>query len=387
VRLALLLLLTVPCAAATPRWVGTWATAPIPTENTTRTFATETTLRQTVHVSLGGPRLRVVFTNEFGTGPLAIGAAQAALRTHAEAITFGGQSGAVVPAGAVMVSDPIELKLPALADLTITLLLPAQTVHTFTRHSAAFSTSYEAPGNQLTAAKLTGAHSFTSWLFLKSVEVESNSPNAGAIVAFGDSITDGAHSTIDANARWPDELARRLQASPATAALGVLNEGIGGNRLLHDGTGTNALARFDRDVLAHPNVRDVILLEGINDIGHTSATGTGPEDITAAQLIFAMQQLITRAHAHGIRVYGATLTPYQGAGYASPTGEQLREAVNAFIRAPGNFDGVIDFDHVTQDATHPLAFNPAFDSGDHLHPSDAGYKAMGDAIDWKLFTR
>jgi lysophospholipase L1-like esterase len=382
----LLLLLAVPCAAATPRWVGTWATAPIPTENT-RTFATETTLRQTVHVSLGGPRLRIVFTNEFGTGPLEIGAAQASLGTTAAAISFGGQPGVLIPPGAVIVSDPVELKLPALADLTVTLLLPAQTIHTFTRHSAAFSTSYEAPGNQLTAAHLTGAHSFSSWLFLKSVEVESTSPKAGAIVTFGDSITDGAHSTIDANARWPDELARRLQASAETATLGVLNEGIGGNRLLHDGTGTNALARFDRDVLAHAGVRYVILLEGINDIGHISATGAGPEDITAAQLIFAMQQLITRAHTHGLRIIGATLTPYQGAAYASPTGEALREAVNAYIRTPGNFDGVIDFDRATQDPVHPLAFNPAYDCGDHLHPGDAGYKAMGDAIDLKLFAQ
>jgi lysophospholipase L1-like esterase len=290
----------------------------------------------------------------------------------------------MIPAGAELVSDPIALKLPPLCDLTITLLVPAQTVHVLTRHTSAMATNYEAAGDQLNVVQLDAPKPIFSWLFLKAVEVEA-AADAGSIVAFGDSITDGALSTANANARWPDVLARRLQANPATVNVGVLNEGIGGNRILHDGYGPNALARFDRDVLAQSGVRAVIVLEGINDIGHTG-DAPGPEDVTAADLIAGLQQLITRAHAHGLRIVGATLTPYQGAKYATAKGEAIREAVNAFIRTPGNFDGVVDFDKATADPAHPLAFLPAYDSGDHLHPRDAGYKAMGESIDLSLFT-
>jgi len=217
-------------------------------------------------------------------------------------------------------------------------------------------------------------------------------PEAGAVVTLGDSITDGAASTLDKNARWPNVLAERLQADKKTASLGVLDQGIGGNRVLHDGTGPNALARFDRDVLSQDGVRYLIVLEGINDIGRLAKLKDPTDQITAAQLIAALSQIIERAHAHGIKVYGATLTPYGGAGYFCEEGEKVREAENDFIRHSGKFDGVIDFDKMTQDPANPTQFNPAYNGDethkpDHLHPNDAGYKVMGDGIDLKLFEK
>jgi lysophospholipase L1-like esterase len=370
----------------TERWVGTWAASPYALPNSDNTFAAEpTTLRQTVHVSVGGSSFRVTLSNEFGTETLMIGGASVSLSPSASPtpLSFNGQPAINVPAGAAVVSDPVSMALPALSDLTINLYLPAQTLKTITFHNSAYTTGYEAKGNQLTATDLPGAKKVYIWRFLKTVEVTTGKAPA-AIVAFGDSITDGAHSTRDANARWPDELARRLQADPKTRGLGVLNEGIGGNRVLHDGTGPNALARFDRDVLAQPGVKYVIFMESINDIGH-AAQLDHPYDIVSAQdLITGIKQLIVRAHTHGLKIYGATLTPYEGAGYASPAGEVMREAVNDFIRS-GAFDGVIDFDKATRDPAHPTAFLPLYDCGDHLHPGDAGYKVMGDAIDLKLF--
>ena len=210
---------------------------------------------------------------------------------------------------------------------------------------------------------------------------------AASIVAFGDSITDGALSTRDANARWPDDLARRLQANKKTANLGILNQGIGGNRILHDVTGPNALARFDRDVLAQAGVKYLIILESINDIGHAQDPVKPYDVVTAEDLIVGLRQLATRAHTHGIKVYGATLTPYVGAKYASPAGEAMRQAVNKWIRTTNQLDGFIDFDKATQDPPTPTVFSPAADSGDHLHPADAGYKIMADSIDLSLFTK
>jgi lysophospholipase L1-like esterase len=285
-----------------------------------------------------------------------------------------------------MLSDTVSFKLAALSDLTIKLLLPAQDVATLSQHSGAQATNYMADGDQLAVASLTAPQPFTQWLFLKSVDVQA-AEGAAAIVTFGDSITDGARSTANTNARWPDELARRLQVGKATGRLGVLNLGIGGNRVLHDGYGPNALARFDRDVLAQAGVRYVILMEGINDIGHAYGPKGGGDLVTAADLIAGLSQLAERAHTHGIKVIGATLTPYIGAGYASPAGEQIREAVNAWVRTSKQLDGVVDFDKATQDAANPLVFSAADDSGDHLHPGDAGYKAMADSINLALFTR
>jgi lysophospholipase L1-like esterase len=210
--------------------------------------------------------------------------------------------------------------------------------------------------------------------------------NASAIVAFGDSITDGATSTVNANKSWPSQLAERLAANNATANFAVLNEGISGNRILRDGTGTNALARFDRDVLGLPGVQWLMLLEGINDIGQGTRAGIAPADsVTADDIIGGMKQVIERAHAHGIKVVGCTLTPYLGASYANDAGQAIRDAVNKFIRTPGIFDAVVDFDKATQDPANPKQFLAAYNNTDHLHPNDAGYKAMADAVDLKIF--
>jgi lysophospholipase L1-like esterase len=360
-----------------------------------QTYAgTDMTLREIVHVSLGGPMVRVVLTNEFGTDALEVRAVHVALSEGGSAIslpsaaglTFGGRPAVTIPAGALAVSDPVAMKLPAQADLAISLFLPAQAMKTATQHGFANQTSYTAQGNVVGAKVLESPTEIASWPFLKGVEVKLEA-NSGAIVAFGDSITDGSASTKNGNARWPDVLARRLQADKKTANLAVLNEGIGGNRILHDVSGPSALARFDRDVLAQAGVKYVVMLEGINDIGH-SQDPVKPYDVVSAEdLIVGFTQLAERAHTHGIKFYAATILPYGGAKYASPGGEETRQAVNKWIRTSSILDGFIDLEKATQDPANPAMYLPAYDSGDHLHPKDAGYKAMGEAIDLKLFTK
>ncbi|HEY5330547.1 MAG TPA: SGNH/GDSL hydrolase family protein [Acidobacteriaceae bacterium] len=379
-------------AAAPDHWVGTWAASPMAAPNEKGVVGTtDATLREIVHVSLGGSTVRVVFTNEFGTDPLTIGAASMALAPKGSevqsttALAFHGEASVTIPPGALVLSDPVALNLPALSDVAISLFLPAQTITSITQHSAAYQTNWMVEGNHVADKSLDGASKFGSWRFVKGVEVLA-SANGGAIVAFGDSITDGAHSTLDTNSRWPDVLAARLHADKKTAGLAVLNEGIGGNRLLHDIAGPSALARFDRDVLGQTGVRYLIVLEGINDIGRTAKPLRPSDPVTTPQILMALEQIIDRAHAHGIKVYGATLTPYHSAKYASADGETMRAAENAFIRS-GKFDGVIDFDKATQDPANLLEFLPADDSGDHLHPNDAGYKVMGNSIDLKLFEK
>ena len=352
----------------------------------------DTTLREIVHVSIGGPQVRIIFTNEFGTDPLTIAAAHVAISQGGSAInlvsaaglTFGGHTSVIIPPGALVVSDPAMVKVPAASDLAISLFLPAQTITHLSQHGSADQTSYTAPGNVVGAQALDSPTEIRSWPFVKGVDVKVP-PQDAAIVAFGDSITDGAYAALNANARWPDELARRLLADKRTAGLGVLNEGIGGNRILHDNTGPSALARFDRDVIALSGVKYVIILEAINDIGHAYTTLRPYDVVSSDDLIAGYVQMAERAHTHGIKVYIATLTPYVGAGYASPAGEQVRQALNQWIRTTNQIDGFIDFDKATQDPANPAMYLPAFDHGDHLHPSDPGYKAMGDAIDLKLF--
>jgi lysophospholipase L1-like esterase len=354
----------------------------------------DTTIREIVHVSLGGPIVRIVFTNEFGTDPLAIDAAQIAISqggstinmVGAAGLTFGGHATVTIPPGALVFSDPIPLKLSAGADLAISFFLPAQPIAHLTLHGFADQTSYTAPGNVVGAKTLDTPAEISSWPFVKGVDVKLPAQSAAAIVAFGDSITDGYNSTRNANSRWPDDLFRRLQSDPRTANLGVLNEGISGNRILHDGSGPNALARFDRDVLSQSGVQYVILMESINDIGHAADLIRPADPVTVEDLIVGLSQLAERAHTHGLKVYAATLTPYVGAKYASPAGEQMRQAVNHWIRTTSLVDGVIDFDKATQDHANPAVFAPTADSGDHLHPNDAGYKVMADSIDLKLFT-
>jgi len=385
-------------ASPTDHWVGTWAASPMAANNPDGKFGAPgtdgTTLREIVHISIGGPSVRVILTNEFGLDPLTISAAQIALSSGtsainpgtAAALTFGGKPSIVIPPGALAVSDPAPLKVAPASNLAVSLFLPDQPVSQLTFHPFADQTNYLVPGNVVSAASLDTPQTFFTWDFLKGVDVTADN-KAASIVTFGDSITDGAHSTRDANARWPDILARRLQADKKTAHLGVLNQGIGGNRILHDTTGPAALARFDRDVIAQTGVKYLVILEGINDIGHATDPTKPYDVVTADDLIAGLTQLATRAHTHGIKVYGATLTPFVGAKYQSPAGEEMRQAVNKWIRTTNQLDGVIDFDKVTTDPTHPGMFLILDDSGDHLHPGDAGYKAMGESIDLDLFTK
>ena len=374
-------------------WVGTWATADVDRPNPDGKFGgADITLRQVVHVSLGGPLVRIELSNEFGTEPLTIGAAHIATTDgkggislmSANAMTFGGHPSIIIPPGATVISDPAALTLAPLSDMTISIFLPAQKMSHLTVHNSAYQTNFIAQGNVVGEKSLPAdAKTVANWFYLKAVDVKTAGTTA-AVVAFGDSITDGTASTPDLNGRWPDVLARRLQGDKKTAGLGVLNVGIGGNRVLHDGTGPSALARFDTDVLAQSGVKYMIVLESINDIGHAADPVKPYDVVTADDLIAGLTQLVERAHTHGIKVFGATLTPYLGAKYASPAGEEMRKAVNAFIRTGKVFDGVVDFEAATMDKATG-AFIPGDDHGDHLHPNDAGLKAMGDAVDLKLF--
>jgi lysophospholipase L1-like esterase len=404
--LALLATLFATTAQAKPKplpdhWVGTWATAPyaldVPQRLADLGFgAADMTIRETVHTSLAGPLVRVELTNEFGTEPLIIGGVHLALAgptstedggialASSNSMTFNGSPTITIPAGGMAVSDPAALAVPAGGDLTVSIFLPAQTISRVSFHNSAYQTNYLATGNVVGARTLTTPRKVTSWYFLKAVDVRTPG-TTGAIVAFGDSITDGTGSTLNMNMRWPDVLARRLHAEKKTAELSVLNEGIGGNRVLHDTTGPNALARFDRDVLAMSGVKYLVILESINDIGHAADPVKPYDVVTADDLIQGLAQMVERAHTHGIKVIGATLTPYAGAKYASPAGEAMRQAVNTWIRTTKTLDGVVDFDKATLDPAHPDAYKADFESGDHLHPKDAGYKAMGDAFDLKLF--
>jgi lysophospholipase L1-like esterase len=376
------------------RWIGTWGASPVnQAVNSGQAEPDNSTYRNIVHISAGGSSFRVQLTNEFGTAPLTVGAAHLAASTGNGAIqpstdhalTFNGRTTVTIPAGALVVSDPVSIEAAPLSDLAISVYVPQQHINTMTCHSLGSSTNYILKGDATAAATADNASPITSWCFVKGIDVETHSDKAAAIVTYGDSITDGALSTPNANHRWPDVLAARLQADKKTANLSIINEGISGNRVLHDGAGPSALARFDRDVIAQSGVKYLIILEGINDIGRVAQPRDPGDNITAQDLIFGMTQLVTRAHQHGIKVFGATLTPYMGAGYASEAGEQIRQAYNQWIRTSGTFDGVIDFDKTAQDPAKPAMFLPDYDSGDHLHPKDAGYKVMGDSIDLSLF--
>ncbi len=398
-------LIVVQAAMSQPagqHWLGTWSTADV-VRPPTRPAAPgqpqpvaihidNQTLRQVVHVSAGGVRERVVLSNLFGSEPLAIGAAQVALREKESgivtgsnrALTFAGRSSVTIPTGAVMFSDAIDLTVPAMSDLAVDLFLPGDlTQTTLTSHFGANQTNYISnTGNFVGAAEFPVSSTAPSWFFLERVEVLAPM-QVGAVIAFGDSITDGTRSTADTNSRWPDQLARRLLAKPGDVQ-GILNAAIAGNRLLSEGNvaaGMNALARFNRDVLAQTGARYVIVLEGINDIG----TARQSPEPSAEDLIAAHEQMVERAHAHGLKMFGATLTPFEGAAYFTPAGEVKRQAFNAWMRNNKFYDGVIDFDSVVRDPQNPSKILMRYDSGDHLHPNDAGYEAMGGAIDLKLF--
>ncbi|PYS54251.1 MAG: GDSL family lipase [Acidobacteria bacterium] len=384
-------------------WVSTWAASPLlraqPAQQQPNAAPlppnsfNNQTLRMIVRTSIGGRRIRLQLSNAFGSSALTVGAAHVALHSKDSAVVegsdralaFNGKPSTMIPAGALVLSDPVDLYVLPLSDLAISLYFPGETGPA-TMHATGLRTTYiSKQGDMTTQPAITDATTSQSWYWISSVDVLAPAA-AAAIVTFGDSITDGARSTPDANRSWPSFLAQRLLSNKNTANLAVLNQGISGNRLLRDGTAVNALARFDRDVLAQAGVKWVTLLEGINDIGRGYGTNAAASDaVTADELIGALRQMIERAHTHGIKVIGCTLTPYAGAGYYSEKGEAIREAVNRWIRTSGAFDAVIDFDAATRDPKNTKQFRAEFDSGDHLHPNDAGYKAMAESISLSIF--
>lgn len=393
----LLLLFLVALSANTANsdlWVGTWACSPQLVDSSVASpnpdFA-DTTLRQIVHISVGGTRIRIRFSNAFGKTPLRITSARVAkaaangsieLATD-KPLTFAQQPSVTIPAGALLISDPLAFDLPPLSDLAVTIHIKGAP-DGVTTHAGSRATSYFTAGDAVKATTLLSPQITDHWYFLNGVDVAATkSPRA--VVILGDSITDGKNSTTNGNTRWPDNLARRFQSNKHTRDIGVLNHGIGGNRLLHDGLGPNALARFDRDVLAQTAVHWLVVLEGVNDIG-TCATNCNLDQLTR-EILQAYQQIILRAHTHGIRVYAATILPFGGSFYATPETERTRQTVNQWIREGGRFDAVLDFDAATRDAHDPTRLSPSMDSGDHLHPSNSGYQAMADSINLKSFSK
>jgi lysophospholipase L1-like esterase len=405
-------------SAGNPRWVGTWSTSEVgrpqippppvpapppfqpnqcpaaPPAAPTFIHFNNQTLRQIVHTSIGGSSLRVVLSNAYGSAPLTIGAAHVALHESNSAIqtaaghslTFSGRPGVTIPANAVIYSDPVNLTVHDMADLAIDLYLPSNTnaPALLTMHNGAFQTNYVSEsGNHAGKAKLPVATTVPNWFIVYRVEVLAPASVKG-LVTFGDSITDGTRSTPDSNKRWPDQFERRLLSQTPPIRMAIMNAGIAGNRVLSEGTyavGINALARFEHNALLQSGVTHIILLEGINDIGN-ARTDAAP---TAEDIIAGYKQMITQAHSKGLKIYGATLLPFYGAAYYTEVGETKRKAVNEWIRSSKAFDGVIDFDAAMRDPKDPKKLLAAYDACDHLHPNDAGYKAMADAIDLNLF--
>jgi lysophospholipase L1-like esterase len=374
------------------KWVGTWAAAAAPAEG----FAgfNNHTIRMHPRISIGGERLRVRISNAYGTRPLAIGAAQIALRDKGPAIvrglgrklSFGGSDGAVIAAGAVLFSDPVELSVPPLTDLSVSIHLPGEVLANFQITGRyARQTNYISPPGNFTAETVMPVGNLTDqWFFLCGVDVLA-AGEAGGVVALGDSLTDGNISTIDAFCRWPDQLARRL-VQRGGRPIGVMNNGLGGNRILHDIRGDSGLHRFDRDVLTQPGVTHVIVMLGTNDLRNRWAKPE--EEVTAEQMIAGLKQMAARAHSAGIKIIGATLTPFGNETFMAnawnPIREAHRAAVNDWIRDSGAFDGVADFDAALRDPEIPTQMRAADDCGDGLHPSDSGYCKMGDVIDLAL---
>lgn len=404
--LALSTALAAAQSAAPPlHWISSWGASqqiPEPQNALAPDYLRDATVRQIFHLSVGGPRLRVHLSNAFGIEPLRFTSVHIARPvsppTGSSAIdpatdqplTFAGKPGVVIPPGAEFVSDPIDYPVAPLSDLAVTFHLDDPPAWQ-TSHPGSRATTWYVHGDMVSATDLPQAQPVEHWYQVTEIDVPA-APGAAVVVALGDSITDGHGATTNGNDRWTDVLAARLQASPSTRNIGVSNQGIGGNHLLTDGLGPNVLARFDRDVLAPAGVRWVIVFEGVNDLGALARMPNAPpaahEDLVE-RIIAAYQQIIARAHGHGLRVYGATITPYVGSGYyhPGPLSEQDRQKVNDWIRAAGHFDAVIDFDSVVRDPQHPDRILPAYDSGDHLHPGPVGYKAMGDAVPLALFVK
>lgn len=419
-----LLFVFVPRNVAQDNWIGTWAAAPqAAPQGQVQTFHNQS-LRLIVHTSAGGKKVRIKISNTFGDQPLLIGTARIARRASEadidpasdRALKFHGNASTTIPPHSIAVSDPVDLEVPALSDLAISLFFP-ETAALTTMHILALQTNYLSAetGDATAQMKFPVAQTITFWPFLTGVDIEST-PHAAAIVALGSSLTDGDGSSENANRRWPDVLAERLQkGGPKDAELAVLNEGIIGNRLLNDtqsprqaggppplgavyeqlgpALGQSGLARFDRDVLAQAGVKYVILALGVNDILFPGSFIPQTESVTAQNLINGNRQLIARAHKKGIRVIGTTIPAFEHAlfrnplyeRFYSPENEKMRQEVNVWIRTAGEFDGVIDFDQAVRDPNHPTQILPAYDSGDHLHVNDAGNVAQGKAIPLSLF--
>jgi lysophospholipase L1-like esterase len=374
-------------------WVGTWTTSPAPAEGAA---FSNVTLRMNPRISLGGSTLRLRLSNAYGARPLAIGAAYVGLRAGGPAIvpgsnrrlSFGGEASATVAAGALLISDPVDLQLPPLADLAVSVHLPGDLPVSFgITGRYARQTNYISPLGNFAAAEVMPVGRITDeWFFVSGIDVLAT-PDTGGIVALGDSLTDANISTHDAFARWPDQLARRLAARSGGRPMGVMNQGLGGNRILHDIRGDSGLRRFDRDVLAQPGVTHAIVMLGTNDLRNRWAKPE--EEATAPAMIAGLKQLALRAHARGIKIFGGTLTPFAHEtflpGAWTPAREAIRQDVNAWIRDGGAFDAVVDFDAGLRDPENPISMLPVYDCGDHLHPSDAGYNRMGDVIDLRWF--
>jgi lysophospholipase L1-like esterase len=377
----------------TSHWVGTWTAAPANAEGVA---LSNQTIRMHPRISLGGRTLRVRLSNAFGTRPITIGAAHVALRAPGPAIVpgsdrplgFGGEPSATIAAGSVLISDPVTLTVPSLADLSVSIYLPGDLPASLpVTGRYARQTNYVSPPGDFAAEEVMPVGRLADdWYILCGVDVLADR-DTGGIVALGDSLTDANISTHDAFCRWPDQLARRLHLRGAGRPFGVMNQGLGGNRILHDVRGDSGLRRFDRDVLAQPGVTHVIVMLGTNDLRNRWARPE--EEVTAPQVIAGLKQMALRARASGIKIFGCTLTPFENEtfliGAWTPAREAVRQAVNTWIRDGGAFDAVIDFDHALRDPDHPTGMLPIYDCGDHLHPSDRGYNRMGDAIDLALF--
>jgi len=380
-------------------WVGTWAASPAPSE--VGVGFNNITLRMNPRISLGGDTLRVRVSNAYGAGKLAIGAAYVGIRDKGPAVvpgserrlTFGWSGSATVAAGALLVSDSIKLDVKPLADLAVTLYLPGEIPTSFQITGRyARQTNYISPaGNFAAEIKMPVGKITDEWFFVSGIDVLA-STDTGGVVALGDSLTDGNISTHDSYCRWPDQLARRLCARHLNGQSGgrpmaVMNQGLGGNRILHDLRGDSGLRRFDRDVLAQPGVTHAIVMLGTNDLRNRNAKPD--EEVTGEQMITGLNQMALRAQARGIKLFGATLTPFGNETFMAnawnPTRERHRVAVNQWIRESGVLDGVVDFDQAIRDPEIPTQMLPIYDCGDGLHPSDLGYCKLGDAIDLTLF--
>jgi lysophospholipase L1-like esterase len=392
-------LATAACGATAPAsrppadegWVATWATAPQLTEDRNMPPApglAGNTLRQALRVSIGGSRLRVRWSNEYGGSAMVIRAARLARFDGAgavdpateQALTFDGQPGVTMAAGQVAVSDPLDFELEAMADLALTVWfgdVPGE----LTGHPGSRTTSWIQPGNAVSAPSMATGVETEHWYAMTGIDVVA--PDAAAVAILGNSITDGRGSTTNGNDRWPDVLSRRLRGDPATHRVAVLNLGTGGNCVLRACLGPAGVARYQRDILDQPGVRWAIVLEGVNDIG--GVQGAAASDSVANALIAAYQRMIDQAHARGLRIYGATILPFAGSFYASPEREAARTTVNEWIRISGAFDAVIDFDAALRDPSDPTRLRPDADTGDHLHPDAEGYRLMGEAVDLSLF--